>query len=124
MNIHRKAHDFYNRLIESKTIYILIGFAILISYYLLYIFRYEDNTVLMSWNLVFYHTGINIYELLLILSIVIFISFIISRINISQKYNEEKYHILFLFFSGMIIGSFFWNIPEINPDAARYITRS
>ena len=120
MNIHRKAHDFYNRLIESKTIYILIGFAILISYYLLYIFRYKDNTVLMSWDLVFYHTGINIYELLLILSIVIFISFIISKINISKKYNEEKYHILFLFFSGMIIGSFFWNIPEINPDAARY----
>lgn len=121
MNIQTKAHDFFIRLIESKTIYILIGFAILISYYLLYIFRYKDNTVLMSWNVVFYHTGINIYELLLILSIVIFISFIISRINISKKYNEEKYHVLFLFFSGMIIGSFFWNIPEINPDAARYI---
>lgn len=120
MSIYKKAEFFYNKLIETKIIYFLIGFSILISYYLLYIFRGVDNTVLMSWNLVFIYGGINIYELFLVLSIAILISFIISRLNIFKKYNEEKYHILFLFISGMIIGSLFWNIPEINPDAARY----
>lgn len=114
------ADKVYNKLIESKIIYILIGLAILISYYILYIFRSVDNTVLMSWDPVFVYSGININDLLILLTIVIFISFIISRIKISNKYNEEKYHVLFLFCTGIIICSLFWNIPEINPDAARY----
>ncbi len=124
MDILKKVSNFYNDLMKSKLIYFLIGFAIICSYYILYLFRSVDNTVLMSWNQVFYFTGINIYKLLLILSIVICISFIISRTSIFNKYNEEKYHILFLFFSGVIIGSLFWNIPEINPDAARYFTEA
>ncbi|MCX9083573.1 MAG: glycosyltransferase family 39 protein [Candidatus Methanoperedens sp.] len=119
----KKVDDFYNKLLESKLIYFLIGFAILISYYILYLFRTVDNTVLMSWNLVFNYGVYNIYDLLLILPIVIFLSFIISRINYN-KYNQERYHILFLFFIGMIIGTLFWNIPEINPDAARFFTEA
>lgn len=124
MDILKKVSNFYDGLMKSKLIYFLIGSAIICSYYILYLFRSVDNTVLMSWNQVFYFTGINIYKLLLILSVVIIISFIISRINIFNRYNEEKYHILLLFFSGVIIGSLFWNIPEINPDAARYMTEA
>jgi len=124
MNIFKKADDFYKGLIETKIIFLLISFAFLISYYLLYIFRYLDNTVLMNWNQVFNYVNININELLIILSIVLFISYIISRVNIFDKYNQENNHILFLFVSGMIVGSLFWNIPEINPDAARYISQA
>src|SRR3972149_9483899 len=124
MHIYKKADDFCNKLIESKLIYFLIGFAIVISYYILYIYRVNDSTVLMSWNLVFMFTDIKIEELLFILSIVILISFIISRININNYYNNEKYHLLFLFFSGIFVGSLFWNIPEINPDAARYFNQA
>lgn len=120
MNIYKKVEDFYNKLIETRIIYFLIGISILISYYLLYTFRSEDNTVLMAWKYVFSYDNIKINELLLVLSIVILISLIISRISISNYLNQEKYHILFLFVSGMFICTLFWNIPEINPDAARY----
>jgi len=102
MQIYKKAEIFYNKLIEIKLIYFLISFAILSSYYILYTFRDLDTAVLMAWHMVFHYRPINIYELLLILSIVIFISFLISRINIFNKYNEEKYHILFLFFQGLL----------------------
>lgn len=124
MYIIKTIKGFYNKIVESKVIYLLISFCILASYYILYIFRIEDNTVLMSWNLVFTYGNINIQNLFIILSIVILISFLISRIRSFDHLNQEKYHILFLFLSGMIIGSLFWNIPEINPDAARYFTEA
>lgn len=124
MHISGKIKYIYNKLIKTKINYFLIGFAILILYYLLIRFRFKDTTVLMSWDLVFRYTEINIYILFLLLSIIIFISFVISKVNIFNRYNSEKYHILFLFFSAFIIGSLFWNIPEINPDAARYITQA
>lgn len=123
MQFKKTVDEFYYRLVETRIIYYLLGFSILLSYYLLYIFRSADNTVLMGWNLIF-NTGTKIYELLFIQSICILLSFIISRKNIASRYNHEKYHILFLFISGFLIGSLFWNIPEINPDAARYFTEA
>lgn len=124
MYIFKKIVGFYNELINSKWVYFLISFSILLSYYLLYIFRSLDHTVLMGWYFVFMLRDINMFELFLILSIVILASFLISKVNIKNRYNNEKYHILCLFFSGFIIGSLFWNIPEINPDAIRYITEA
>jgi len=124
MHIYNKVENLYNKLLETKIIYFLIGFSILLSYYLLYIFRTSDNTVLINWNMASIYGNFNIYDLLVNLSLAIVISFVISRINIPNKYNEEKYHVLFLFISGLFIGSLFWNIPEINPDAARYITEA
>lgn len=124
MYINETIKNLYDKLLETKIIYLLIGCAILISYYILYLFRAIDNTVLMSWYSVFLFTNITINELILILSIVILISFIISRINIPKSYQNEKFHVFFLFIFGLIIGSLFWNIPEINPDAARYINQA
>jgi len=122
--IYNKAFALYTKLNKIEVIYFLIGFSILISYYLLYIFRHVDKTVLVDWGSVFYYNNVNIYYILSILAIAISIGFIISKITINIPFDEEKFHIFVLFLSGLIIGSFFWNIPEINPDAIRYITQA
>lgn len=96
---------------------LIISFAGLLAFFLLYILRFLDDNTLTSWKWIF--RDIHIGKTVLFLCVVLICAFFISKVSVAEKYFVP---ILLLLSFGFIPP--LWMEPEVFPDAARYFVQA
>ena len=105
--------------LREELIYIIITIIIILSYYVVYLFRSFDYTILFGWRWI--HQYFNLHMIAIGFFISIFIAYLLSLIQIKLK--QFQYPLLIFILSIFIIIPF-WIVPEINPDTSRFFAEA
>lgn len=106
-------------MLNKRLHYIFIPIILIFTFLIAYLFRSYDNTVLFSWNNLFRYVELRRIIIGLIASSIV--AFSLSRINLDLS-NHHK--ILLILGASIIFSIPFWIVPEINPDARRFLTQA
>ncbi len=103
--------------LEKTDCILIVSFFILITFPLLYLFRFLDDNTLTSWRWVF--LDIRVERIFLLIFLGTILSFLISKISFPERYPS-----LFLFLLSFSIVLPLWREPEVILDASRYFLQA
>lgn len=103
--------------LEKTDCILIVSFFILITFPLLYLFRFLDDNTLTSWRWVF--LDIRVERIFLLIFPGTILSFLISKISFPERYPS-----LFLFLLSFSIVLPLWREPEVILDASRYFLQA
>jgi uncharacterized membrane protein (GlpM family) len=95
--------------------YLIISLVVLVSYFIVYLFRYFDNNALTSWRWVFLEVDARIVFAFVVLGV-------LFSYGIAKAALPEVNPGGFLFVLSFALGALFWRSPETIMDASRYFT--
>jgi hypothetical protein len=96
---------------------IIVSLLSLLTFLIQYVFRHLDDNTLTSWQWTF--EGLNASRIFFFLAAGVAVSSFILRFSF-----PEKNPVLFLFLTSFIIGTLFWQVPEVILDSSRYVTQA
>lgn len=96
----------------------LLGFALGALYVSLFLLRSYERNKFLSWSEVF--NIANIYFVLLLLGIALYLGHILSTIELRYSGRPE----VFIFPLFLLVSVLFYGNPEVNPDAGRYFSEA
>jgi len=97
--------------------YLFVFILSLATPFILYLNRHLDDNRLTSWNWVFDFVSISRIGVMLAMALVF--AWLISLVSFYEKGKP-----LALFVAAFVTASFFWSVPEVIVDAARYFTQA
>jgi hypothetical protein len=97
----------------EKIDYLIISLVVLVSYFLVYSFRYFDDNALTSWRWVFLAVDARVVFLFLIFGVLF--SYVVAKTSFPEV-NQAG----FLFVLSFALGALFWRSPETIIDTSRY----